>query len=86
MSVISSTLRGVEYLCYGGNNIIISKIIKVKFNLFKFIDLKRAGEWECYSEILFGYLVEVLYKRISYSYYGGTRSYSLGNQFNQVVT
>ena len=29
ISVISSTLRGVEYLTYNGNMIIIEKIIKI---------------------------------------------------------
>jgi hypothetical protein len=29
ISVISSTLRGVEYLTYGGNMIIIEKVVRV---------------------------------------------------------
>jgi hypothetical protein len=29
ISVLSSTLRGVEYLTYGGNMVIVEKIIKI---------------------------------------------------------
>lgn len=69
VSVVSSTLRGVEYLSYGGKYIVIEKIIKVcSFAIavilgihYFAIDLKRPRKRKCNSKILSCYLTEVLY-------------------------
>ena len=71
--MISSTLRGVEYLSNDGKNmILVQRIIKVTFNFLfltkkkKKIDFKRIRKWQCDSKILFGNIIKMQYKRISY--------------------
>jgi hypothetical protein len=44
ISVISSTLRGVEYLTHGKNMCIIDKIIEVSFLGLKLLDSQKTGE------------------------------------------
>jgi hypothetical protein len=68
VSVVSSTLRGVEYLTYGGKYVVIEKIVKVKCGLFQYseilffaLDLERVRKWKCNSKVLFSYFAEVFY-------------------------
>jgi hypothetical protein len=64
ISVISSTLRGVEYLISRNNFVIIINSNYLKGNnrkRNKNYEIIRA--WKCNSKILFGYSIKIKYKR-----------------------
>lgn len=72
VSVVSSTLRGVEYLTFGGKFIVIEKIVRVSLKVdwlsnrsdCVLVDLEGSGERKCDAEILFGDSSEVFDQRV----------------------
>ena len=67
ISVIASTLKGVEYLSHKNKMQIVEKIIKVilliRKNYLKFLrkDLERTRKWKCYTKILYCHFTKMQY-------------------------
>ena len=70
ISIVCSTLRGVEYVTYKKNMCVIQKVIKVMFTFTQ--DYALIKKWIGDSKVLSGFATEMFGKINSNSYIFGT--------------
>ena len=61
ISIICSTLRGVEYITSRKDLSVVRRVIKVIF--VKIVDSQKGRQWNSYSTVLFGFTTKMLSQR-----------------------